>query len=70
MWDVTAPLGGAQRPRKPGVANGYDHPMRLGADRWVAMIGARHRSCWRSGPARPLVLVMVGTAVTVEALDA
>src|SRR3982751_5172905 len=26
-----------------GIVNGYDHPTRLGADRFVAMIGARHR---------------------------
>jgi type III pantothenate kinase len=25
-----------------GLINGYDFPSRLGADRWVAMIGARH----------------------------
>jgi type III pantothenate kinase len=35
-------LGGAQRTRS-GVINGYDHPSRLGADRWVALIGARWR---------------------------
>ena len=52
-----------------GLRNGYDHPARLGADRWVAMIGARHRML-ASGPARPMVVVMVGTAVTVEAVDA
>ena len=52
-----------------GVINGYDHPTRLGADRWVAMIGARHRML-AQGPERPLVVVMVGTAVTVEAVDA
>jgi len=52
-----------------GLTNGYDHPARLGADRWVAMIGAR-RHMLQSGPARPIVLVMVGTAVTVEAIDA
>lgn len=52
-----------------GVINGYDHPTRLGADRWVAMIGARHRML-AQGPARPMVVVMVGTAVTVEAIDA
>jgi type III pantothenate kinase len=51
-----------------GLSNGYDHPARLGADRWVAMIGARHRML-AAGPARPLVVVMVGTAVTVEAID-
>jgi len=52
-----------------GITNGYDHPTRLGADRWVAMIGARHRML-AQGPARPMVVVMIGTAVTVEAIDA
>jgi type III pantothenate kinase len=52
-----------------GLVNGYDHPTRLGSDRWVAMIGARHRML-AAGPARPMVVVMVGTAVTVEAVDA
>lgn len=52
-----------------GVTNGYDHPTRLGADRWVAMIGAWHRML-AEGPVRPMVVVMVGTAVTVEAVDA
>jgi type III pantothenate kinase len=52
-----------------GLTNGYDHPTRLGADRWVAMIGAWHRMR-AAGPARPMVVVMVGTAVTVEAINA
>jgi type III pantothenate kinase len=52
-----------------GIVNGYDHPTRLGADRWVAMIGARHRTL-ATGPARPMVVVLIGTAVTVEAVDA
>ncbi|HSH92227.1 MAG TPA: type III pantothenate kinase [Ramlibacter sp.] len=52
-----------------GLTNGYDHPTRLGADRWVAMIGAWHRMRSR-GIVKPLVLAMVGTAVTVEAVDA
>jgi type III pantothenate kinase len=51
-----------------GIVNGYDHPTRLGADRWVGMIGARQRML-ASGPERPMVVVMVGTAVTVEAVD-
>lgn len=51
-----------------GLVNGYDFPARLGADRWVAMIGARHHML-RRGPPRPVLLVMVGTAVTVEAID-
>ncbi len=56
-----------------GLTNGYDHPSRLGADRWVAMIGAWHRLQAQGqgqGQGRPLVVVMVGTAVTVEAVDA
>jgi type III pantothenate kinase len=52
-----------------GIVNGYDHPTRLGADRFVAMIGARHRML-AHGPARPMVVVLIGTAVTVEAIDA
>ena len=55
-------------PAEAGLVNGYDHPTRLGADRWVAMIGARHRML-AEGPARPMVVVLIGTAVTVEAVD-
>jgi type III pantothenate kinase len=51
-----------------GVSNGYDHPSRLGADRWVALVGARARVL-ASGAPRPALVVMVGTAVTVDALD-
>ena len=52
------------------VINGYDQPARLGADRWVAMIGARQRVLRSPGTAQPALVVMVGTAVTVDALDA
>jgi len=55
-------------PHEAGVVNGYDHPARLGADRWVAMIGARGHVLAR-GPARPVLVVMIGTAVTVDAVD-
>jgi type III pantothenate kinase len=51
-----------------GLTNGYDYPSRLGADRWVAMIGAYHRML-SFGEPRPMVVVMVGTAVTVEAIS-
>lgn len=56
-------------PTEAGLSNGYDHPARLGSDRWVAMIGAHHRLL-RRGLHKPCVVVMVGTAVTVEAIDA
>jgi type III pantothenate kinase len=68
LWDVPAQWV-VSTAAEAGLVNGYDHPTRLGADRWVAMIGARHRML-AAGPARPMVVVMVGTAVTVEAVDA
>ncbi|MFA7270315.1 MAG: type III pantothenate kinase [Sterolibacterium sp.] len=47
-----------------GVKNGYDNPAQLGADRWMALIGARHLhhgAC---------LSVNAGTATTVDLLDA
>jgi type III pantothenate kinase len=68
IWDVP-PQWVVPKESEAGLVNGYDHPTRLGADRWVAMIGARHRML-AQGPARPLVVALVGTAVTIEAIDA
>ncbi len=68
LWDVTARWVIAS-PAEAGLVNGYDYPTRLGADRWVAMVGAWHRVL-AHGRARPVLLAMVGTAVTVEAVDA
>ncbi len=66
-WDV-APRWVVSSEAEAGLTNGYDFPSRLGADRWVAMVGAFNRM--RSqGIQRPMVVVMVGTAVTVEAID-
>ena len=42
----------------------YDRPPQLGADRWAALIGAR---ALHPGQA---VVVMAGTATTIDALDA
>nr|WP_315208906.1 type III pantothenate kinase [uncultured Albidiferax sp.] len=67
LWDVH-PQWVVSSAAEAGLTNGYDHPTRLGADRWVAMVGARHRML-AQGPERPMVVVMVGTAVTVEAVD-
>ncbi|MDH5204983.1 MAG: type III pantothenate kinase [Hylemonella sp.] len=69
IWDV-APQWVVSSTFEAGLTNGYDHPARLGPDRWVAMIGAWHRMLAQEGSARPIVVVMVGTAVTVEAIDA
>jgi type III pantothenate kinase len=68
LWDVP-PRWVVASEAEAGLTNGYDFPTRLGADRWVAMIGAWHRMR-AQGPARPIVVAMVGTAVTVEAIDA
>jgi type III pantothenate kinase len=68
LWDVT-PHWVVPRAAEAGLSNGYDFPSRLGADRWVAMIGAWHHAL-AQGAARPMVVVMVGTAVTVDAIDA
>ncbi len=67
VWDLV-PRWVVPSAQQAGVSNGYDHPSRLGADRWVAMIGARWRVLSRGAP-RPALVVMVGTAVTVDALD-
>jgi type III pantothenate kinase len=68
IWDIE-PSWVVSGREACGVVNGYDHPNRLGVDRWVAMIGARHRVL-AAGRPRPALVVMVGTAVTVDALDA
>ena len=68
IWDVLARWV-ISSPQEAGLTNGYDHPARLGSDRWVAMIGAHHRLLAR-GVRKPCLVVMVGTAVTVEAIDA
>jgi type III pantothenate kinase len=49
-----------------GVINSYEQPQQLGTDRWAALIGAH-----RAEPNRcAKVVVMAGTALTVDALSA
>ena len=69
LWDELTPRWVVSSAAEAGVTSGYDHPLRLGSDRWVALIGARQRVL-AAGPPRPALVVMVGTAVTVDALDA
>ena len=56
---------------RAGVRNGYRVPTQLGADRWAALIGAR---AWQSADAplagQALLIVMAGTATTIDALAA
>jgi type III pantothenate kinase len=47
-----------------GLVNGYREPWRLGADRWVAMLGARHVA-----DGAPVCVIDVGTALTVDVVD-
>jgi type III pantothenate kinase len=68
LWDID-PHWVVPSASEAGLINGYDHPNRLGADRWVALIGARARLL-ASGPPRPALVVMIGTAATVDAIDA
>lgn len=70
LWDID-PQWVVSSSDEAGLHNGYDHPSRLGADRWVAMIGGWHRMlAQQPQPAQPVVVAMVGTAVTIEAIDA
>ncbi len=68
LWDAP-PSWVVPSAQEAGVSNGYDHPTRLGADRWTALIGARWHVLHR-GLGQPALVVMIGTAVTVDALDA
>jgi type III pantothenate kinase len=47
-----------------GVTNGYDNPAQLGADRWAALVGARGLHAGNA------LVVMAGTATTIDVLDA
>lgn len=48
-----------------GVKNNYANPLKLGTDRWAALIGAHQSS---SGTTK--IVVMAGTALTIDALSA
>jgi len=48
-----------------GVTNGYRNALQLGADRWVAAIGA-----WHLSGRRAVCAVSVGTALTIDVVDA
>ncbi|MCE2656733.1 MAG: type III pantothenate kinase [Rubrivivax sp.] len=67
LWDIE-PRWVVSSAGAAGVTNGYDHPGRLGVDRFVSLVGARWHMLQR-GPIRPVLVVMIGTAVTVDALD-
>ena len=62
---LPAPLFIRSRRSAGGVRNGYADAWRLGADRFVALVGARAQH-----PGRALLLVDAGTALTVDLVDA
>ncbi len=53
------------QPYQCGVTNLYHQPQQLGSDRWAGLIGAR-----ATYPDEPLLLATLGTATTLESLDA
>ena len=53
--------------RAGGVTNGYRDIWRLGADRWVAAIGGY---AWPPRQRRPVCVVDIGTAMTIDLVDA
>ncbi len=54
-----------------GVTNRYRIPSQLGADRWASLVAARRRAVAAHEAApRACIVVNVGTAVTIDALDA
>lgn len=68
LWDVE-PRWIVADAEGGGLVNAYEVPHRLGSDRWAALIGARQRVLSEGG-LRPCLVVMVGTAVTVDAISA
>lgn len=67
LWDLR-PRWVVSSDSACGLRSSYEHPARLGSDRWAAMIGARARVL-AGGEPRPALVVMVGTAVTVDAIS-
>lgn len=63
-WQI-APHFIRARQDQCGVRNGYAVPQQLGSDRWAALIAARHLY-----PQRDVLVVQLGTAVTIDTLAA
>lgn len=66
VWpDGPAPYWVIPQAEQCGVINSYRNPAQLGSDRWAALIGARHLIV-----ERPLLVVVSGTATTIDYLAA
>ncbi len=53
-----------------GVSNAYEEAHKLGADRFVAMIGAYHLSNNQQKTKKACIIVDAGTATTIDAVNA
>lgn len=66
VWpDAPAPHWLIPQDAQCGVVNRYRNPAQLGSDRWAALIGARHVL-----GAKPTMVVVCGTATTIDLLEA
>jgi type III pantothenate kinase len=66
VWpDAPAPYWLIPQAQQCGVVNHYRNPAQLGSDRWAALIGARELA-----GARPALVVVCGTATTIDFLTA
>ncbi|MCC7039798.1 MAG: type III pantothenate kinase [Burkholderiales bacterium] len=63
--DAPAPYWLVPQDAQCGVTNRYRDPAQLGSDRWAALIGTRHLL-----GARPAMVVVCGTATTIDFLTA
>lgn len=61
-WQLT-PVFVASESKRHGVINGYAQAERLGVDRWLSLIAARHHA------RDALCIIDCGTAITVDVLD-
>jgi type III pantothenate kinase len=66
VWpDAPTPFWLVPQATQCGVTNSYRNPAQLGSDRWAALIGARYLL-----GARPAMVVVCGTATTIDFLSA
>ena len=64
-WPIASIHHVAAERERGGVVNGYQRPERLGADRWMALLGARSRA-----PQHSVLVCSFGTATTIDLLIA
>lgn len=63
LWPSLSIIQAHSEAEAYGVRNAYEYPEKLGVDRWLCLIAARHY--WLE----PVCIVDCGTAITVDAMD-